>query len=76
MPFNLGFGELLVVLVVALLVFGGRLPEVARSLGQGVRQFKEGLKTGATDDEDEEEEAEKPAARTIDSSAVAKDEDE
>ena len=44
MPFNLGFGEVLVILLVALLVFGGRLPEVGRSLGRGLVAFKEGLK--------------------------------
>ena len=75
MPFNLGFGELLVVLVVALLVFGGRLPEVARSLGQGVRQFKEGLKSGAdADDEDEDDAADEETP--IDRSRVTKEENE
>jgi len=44
MPFNIGIGELLIVLVVALLVFGGKLPEVGRSLGKGLKEFKEGLK--------------------------------
>jgi len=43
MPFNIGFGELLLVLIVALLVFGGRLPEVGRSLGKGLMEFKKGL---------------------------------
>ncbi len=44
MPFNLGMGEILVVLVVALLVFGGRLPQVGRSLGRGLSEFRRGLK--------------------------------
>ena len=36
--------ELIVILVVALLLFGKRLPEVGRSLGQGLVEFKKGLK--------------------------------
>ena len=35
--------EIIVVLVIALLLFGTRLPKVARSLGQGVREFKGGV---------------------------------
>ncbi len=42
--FGLGIGELLVVLVIVLVVFGaGRLPEVMGSLGKGVQAFKRGL---------------------------------
>lgn len=46
MPFGGGPGwmELLIVGVVALLLFGKRLPEVARSLGQGIVEFKNGMK--------------------------------
>lgn len=42
---NIGYGELLIILIVALLLFGGkRIPEVARSLGRAINAFKAGLK--------------------------------
>jgi len=51
---GLGVQELLVVLVIALFVFGGkRLPEVGQSLGKALRGFKEGTEGK----EDEEEKA-------------------
>src|SRR2546428_10899095 len=43
------FPELVIILIVALLLFGKRLPEVARSLGKGMVEFKKGLK-GIEDD--------------------------
>jgi sec-independent protein translocase protein TatA len=43
--FGLGIGELVVVLVIVLVIFGaGRLPEVMGSMGKGVQAFKRGLK--------------------------------
>lgn len=43
--FGLGIGELIVVLVIVLVIFGaGRLPEVMGSLGKGVQSFKKGLR--------------------------------
>ena len=43
--FGFGIGELVVVLVIVLVVFGaGRLPEVMGSLGKGVQSFKRGLR--------------------------------
>ncbi len=36
--------EIIIILVVALLLFGRRLPEVGRSLGKGIVEFKKGLK--------------------------------
>ena len=40
----IGTPELMIILLVALLMFGGRLPDVAKSLGKSVNQFKKGLK--------------------------------
>jgi sec-independent protein translocase protein TatA len=54
---NVGPLELAIVLVVALIVLGPkRLPEVGRSLGSGIREFKESLSNeGHHEDEDETE---------------------
>jgi TatA/E family protein of Tat protein translocase len=41
--FGIGSSELLILGVIALLLFGNRLPQVMRSLGQGVTEFKKGL---------------------------------
>ena len=38
---NLGWGELIVILAIGLLLFGGRrLPEVGRALGEAIREFQ------------------------------------
>ncbi|HLO39654.1 MAG TPA: twin-arginine translocase TatA/TatE family subunit [Phycisphaerales bacterium] len=41
---NLSMWEMLIILTVALLLFGRRLPEVGKSLGKGIVEFKKGLK--------------------------------
>jgi sec-independent protein translocase protein TatA len=44
--FGLGWQELVIVLVIIMIIFGaGKLPEVAKSLGQGVKEFKQEANT-------------------------------
>ena len=47
---NLGVPELLLVLFLVLLLFGGkRLPELARSLGKALSEFRKGVKDASTE---------------------------
>ena len=43
MPFNLGLGEMVLFALVAILLFGGELPQVARKVGRGFTEFKRGM---------------------------------
>jgi sec-independent protein translocase protein TatA len=55
---NVGPMELAIVLVVALIVLGPkRLPEVGRSLGNGIREFKDSIQNEGRRDDDEEDAA-------------------
>lgn len=47
--FGVGPPEMIVIGIVALMLFGKRLPEVARSLGKGLAEFKKGM-SGIEDD--------------------------
>jgi sec-independent protein translocase protein TatA len=43
-PGNLGFGEIFVILLIVLLLFGAkRIPEIAGSMGKGIREFKKSV---------------------------------
>ena len=57
---NVGPMELLLVGIIALIVLGPkRLPEVGRSLGKGMREFKDSLNGLGDDDNDDEDETKK-----------------
>jgi sec-independent protein translocase protein TatA len=52
---NIGLPEILIVLAIALIVFGPkRLPEMGRSLGRGIREFKDSITGNDEDDEPRE----------------------
>lgn len=65
---NIGPWEVIVIALVALLIFGKRLPEVARSAGKAVSSFKRGLR----ETEDEVEESEKALPTKKDSKSEDK----
>ena len=55
MPGSIGWQGLVVILIILLLVFGPkRLPEMGRSIGRGMREFKDSL-TGSGDDDDDDD---------------------
>lgn len=44
---NLGVPELLLILVIVIIIFGAnKLPQLGRGIGEGLRNFKESMKTG------------------------------
>jgi sec-independent protein translocase protein TatA len=60
---SFGSGELIIVLVIVLLVFGGsQLPKLAKNMGKAQKEFKEGLAEGMKD--------EKPAAQATPQASV------
>ena len=60
---NIGPLELVVILIIALLVLGPkRLPDAGRSIGKGIREFKNALTMSSDDEEDDDEERERRRA--------------
>ena len=66
---RLGFTEILLILAIALLLFGaGRIADIGKGLGEGIKNFKKGLKDG---DEDSPKLPEKKADDTSSASTAA-----
>ena len=58
---QIGVPELLIILVVALLIFGpSKLPSLGKSLGEGITSFKKGLSGQSGDEEEEKAKGESP----------------
>jgi sec-independent protein translocase protein TatA len=54
--FNLGPGEILVILTIALIVLGPKkLPEAGRAIGRGLREFRDSLSGAGHDDDDDQD---------------------
>ena len=65
MPFSVGPGELIIVLIIALIVLGPKkLPEVGRSVGRGMREFKDSISGINRDDEEDDVKPLKQTAKT------------
>jgi sec-independent protein translocase protein TatA len=68
---NIGVPELLIVLVIALIILGPKkLPEVGRSLGRGMREFKDSI-SGVTETHDEDEDEDRPAITAASTQSTA-----
>ena len=65
--FGLGFQELLIILVIALVIFGpSKLPQIGSGLGKAIRDFKKGVSSDDSEESEEEKKtAKKPESKEI-----------
>ena len=74
---NLGVPELLIILLIAVLVFGvGKLPQLGGALGQSIREFREAVRAGEEDQEEEQVRPKRLSAKASQSAALADREEE
>ncbi len=62
--FGVGTPELIILAIVGLLLFGKRLPEVARNLGKGITEFKKGVR-GIEDEVDTSNSSSRSSSRPV-----------
>jgi len=71
---SIGVPELVILLIVVLLIFGPkRLPEMGRSLGRGMREFKDSITGDNKDKESDEDKVALPPAAVAASDVAARD---
>jgi sec-independent protein translocase protein TatA len=71
---NIGPGELLIIGLIALLLFGaGRIADIGKGLGQGISNFKKGLREADSDDDDKGSKKEKSSSKEDDDKGEKKE---